>query len=73
MKETQVNYTQEKLWQAVETLVTGRGRIQERLAYAAEFLIRLDGGHPAFPEHADLQKRLDRVVDRLTNVPATGD
>ena len=55
-----MDYTQEKLWQAVDTLVTGTDRIQERLVYAAEFLIRLRGSSPAFPGHEDLQRRLEK-------------
>jgi hypothetical protein len=70
------NYTQEKLWQAVEGLATGVGRIQERLDSAARHaLIRLQhgGGELAFQGHPELQARFDRLLDRLTSTPPRGD
>ena len=67
-----MDYTQEKLWQAVNTLV-GSGSIQTRLRYAAEYLIRVKGrDEHAFPQ-AELQERFARVMERLTSTPAVGD
>ncbi|MDE0394257.1 MAG: hypothetical protein OYK82_05710 [Gammaproteobacteria bacterium] len=67
------DYTQEKLWQAVDILV-GRCTIQERLKNAAMYLIRLKGFKDdlAFPGDLDAQTRLDHIIGRLTSVPTTG-
>ena len=65
-----MNYTQEKLYQAMQALV-GAGSVQERLASAAFYLVRLKLRH-AFPDHVDLQGKFDGVMSRLTSVPAVG-
>lgn len=64
-----IDYTQEKLWQAVDTLL-GSSPIQTRLKYAAMFLIRLSGkdDDPAFRQ-PELQERFDRLMERLTSTP----
>lgn len=67
-----IDYTQEKLYQAVNCLISD-GSIQSRLSYAAEYLLRLQGGDPAFPEHRDLQERLGKVLHDLASSPAIGD
>ena len=68
------DYTQEKLWQAVETLI-GSGSIQERLKFAAMYLIRLDSTKDglAFPGDSDAQTRFARLMERLTSAPPSGD
>ena len=68
------DYTQEKLWQAVETLI-GSGSIQERLKFAAMYLIRLDSTKDdlAFAGDSDAQTRFDRLIERLTSAPPSGD
>ena len=63
-----MNYTQEKLWQAVHALI-GAGTIQQRLNAAAQYLIRLRpdrSGAPAFPAMPALESRLNEVLRRLT-------
>lgn len=60
-----VDYTQEKLWQAMDTLV-GTGSLQERLRFAGEYLLRLRGKEVAFPAYPALQERLMGVLDQLT-------
>ena len=44
------HYAEEKLYQAVHCLVTGVGMLNQRLAGAADYLIRLDPNH--FPDLA---------------------
>ena len=68
------DYTQEKLWQAVETLI-GSGSIQERLKFAAMYLIRLDSTKDdlAFAGDSDAQTRFDLLIERLTSAPPSGD
>jgi hypothetical protein len=40
MDDDRYGYAREKLWQAIETLV-GAGSVQDRLTFAADFLLRL--------------------------------
>jgi hypothetical protein len=68
-----MNYTQEKLWQAVHLLVTADEPIRKRLAYAAQYLSRVyHVGSPdrAFTGHPELQERFERLMERLTSTPA---
>ena len=68
------DYTQEKLWQAVNALI-GPGHIQERLNSAATYLIRLDTRREdnlAFPSDPVAQTRFDRFIGRLTSSRPTG-
>ncbi len=65
------DYTQEKLWQAVQHLI-GPGSIQRRLEAAAGYIIRLQGGDAAFDE-PDLQRQVDMLIQELTKTPARGD
>jgi hypothetical protein len=60
-----ISYVQEKLWQALDTLV-GAGSLQERLAYAAEYLIRLKIDE--IPDRWRAEFRT--VMDSLTRYPA---
>ena len=64
------DYTQEKLWQAVNALI-GPGHIQERLNSAAAYLLRLDT-RMAFPSDPVAQTRFDRSIERLTSSQPTG-
>ena len=69
------DYTQEKLYLAVETLI-GSGSIQERLESAAMYhLISLDSTKDdlAFAGDSDAQTRLDRLIERLRSAPPSGD
>ena len=65
------NYTQQKLWQAVQALI-GPGHIQERLNSAAVLLVLLDP-RMAFPSDPDAQTLFDRSIKRLTSSQPTGD
>jgi hypothetical protein len=65
-----IGYTQEKLMQAVASLATGAGRVQERLMSAAIVLIRLRPDD--FPE-GELRRTFIGVRDDLTFEQATGD
>jgi len=65
-----IDYAQEKLMQAIDTLATGTGTIQDRLGGAALYLIRLKPED--FPE-GDLRKLFQGVKDDLTFEPAKGD
>ena len=60
-----ISYVQEKLWQAVDTLVGG-GTIQDRLAYAAEYLIRVKVDEIPDSRRAEF----GAVMDSLTKHPA---
>ena len=64
------DYTQEKLWQAVNALI-GPGHIQERLNSAAVLLLRIDT-RMAFPSDPDAQTLFDRSIKRLTSSQPTG-
>ena len=68
------DYTQEKLWQAVDILI-GSGSIQERLEFAAMYLICLNSPKDdlAFAGDSDAQTRFDRLIERLTSAPPSGD
>ena len=57
--------TQEKLWQALHSLV-GTGTIQDRLTFAGMYLIRLRAHEPAFPAMPTLETRLLEVLHQLT-------
>ena len=65
------NYTQQKLWQAVQALI-GPGHIQERLNSAAVLLVLLDP-RMAFAGDSDAQTRFARLIERLTSAPPSGD
>ena len=58
-----IEYAHEKLLDAIYSLATGAGRIQERLGHAAQSLIRLKPDD--FPDK-DLQWRFKGIVDDLT-------
>jgi hypothetical protein len=58
-----IEYAWEKLMQAVDSLATGTGRLQERLADAALFLIRL---RPEDIPEGDLRRTFLGVMDDLT-------
>ena len=62
----------EKLWVAIQVLVTGGGRIQERLESAAIGLVGI-----YLPSESDLPKKyqeaLKSIIQDLTKEPAKGD
>ncbi len=62
----------EKLWQAIDTLVTSGGRLQERLASAATGLAGV-----YLPSKSDLPKKYQEefksIIQDLTKEPAKGD
>jgi hypothetical protein len=64
-----LDYTKEKFWQAVHSLATGAGAIQDRLAGAAQYLIRLQ------PDDlpAKLRKEFEGMQHELTKEEASGD
>ena len=64
------NYTQQKLWQAVQALI-GPGHIQERLNSAAGLLVLIDA-RMAFPSDPDAQTLFDSSIKRLTSSQPTG-
>jgi hypothetical protein len=66
-----VDYTQQKLWEAVSALI-GTGTLQRRLDFAAQHLVYLRKPEAPFPSSSALGERLEEVIGRLTNVPATG-
>ena len=64
------SYARQKLFQAVDTLVTGSGRVQERLGAGAIKLL------PARPEdipYDDLRRTYVGVIDDLTYAKAQGE
>ena len=61
-----MDYTQQKLWEAVRSLVMGHGRIQERLANAGVPLAIVHSR--AFEGHAELRERFEAMIRRLTTV-----
>jgi hypothetical protein len=65
-----IEYAWEKLMQAVDSLATGTGRLQERLADAALFLIRLK---PDDIPEGDLRRTFLGVMDDLTYTPPQGE
>jgi hypothetical protein len=69
-KELRLDYAREKLWQAIHVLVTSESSLQERLASAAIYLIRLQAKDD-FPE--EYQAAFEFIVDSLTHEPAVGD
>src|SRR5436309_3415518 len=71
-----IDYTQQKFWEAINALVSGTGRIQERLESAGRSLVILQhhgADDAAFVKQPELQRRFDQVMDRLTSTPARGD
>jgi len=58
-----MDYAIEKYWQAVDVLV-GSGPLQERLTFAAEYLMRLTDRN--FPDRVDLAERHDAIMKKLT-------
>lgn len=62
-------YTREKLFQAVDVLV-GDGTVQERLASAATYLIRLHEPENDFPP--ELQEEFKAIKHALTKEQAIG-
>jgi hypothetical protein len=68
-----VSYTHEKFYQAVAELI-GCGTIQERLARAGQFLLRLAIGGPGGVAFTDpqLMGRFDAVWAKMTAVDAEG-
>jgi hypothetical protein len=60
-----IDYVREKLWQALDVLV-GAKPIQDRLAYAADALIRLKSSEIPDEERAEF----DAVMHALTKYPA---
>jgi hypothetical protein len=65
-----IEYASEKLMQAIDSLATGTGRLQERLADAALFLIRLQ---PDDIPEGDLRRTFLGVMDELTFAQAQGE
>jgi hypothetical protein len=65
-----LGYAKEKLRDAVDSLATGAGRVQERLSYAAMVLIRLRPDD--FPE-GELRRTFIGVLDDLTFDQAIGE
>src|SRR5436190_2797707 len=67
-----LDYVWEKLYTAVNILITGQGTIQERLGSAyADSLIRLRGGTNDIP--TELRSDFDQLERALTREPAEGD
>jgi hypothetical protein len=64
-----MDYTREKFWQAVHTLATSPARIQERLAGAAQFLMRL---HEPDDLPEEYRQEFRAVWNELTAEQATG-
>jgi hypothetical protein len=64
-------YAREKFWQAVDTLATSDRSIQERLAGAALFLMRLHKPDEDLPE--ELREEFKAVWHELTKEKAVGD
>jgi hypothetical protein len=65
-----IEYAKEKLTDAVYSLPTGTGRVQERLGHTALVLIRL--GPDDFPER-ELRRTFIGIWDDLTFDEAAGD
>lgn len=65
------SYGREKLWQAVDCLVSGTGSIQERLESAALYLIRLEPNNDEMPKELHLE--LEAILLDLTKMAAKGD
>jgi hypothetical protein len=65
-----IGYAKEKSTDAVDSLATGAGRVQERLSLAADFLIRLRPDD--FPE-GELRRKFIGIWDDLTFDQPTGD
>ena len=63
-------YALEKLFQAVDTLVTGSGRVHERLGTAA---MKLLPARPGDIPYDDLRRAFVGVIDDLTYAKAQGD
>ena len=63
-------HAREKLFQAVDILVTGSGRVQERLGAAA---IKLLPARPQDIPYDDLRRTFVGVMDDLTYARAQGD
>jgi hypothetical protein len=63
-------YVNEKLWQAIHVLVTSESRLQQRLAGAAEYLIRL---RPTEDLPEKPRKELEAILHSLTKEPAETD
>jgi hypothetical protein len=61
-----IGYAHEKLMDAIYSLATGAGRIQERLGHAAQSLIRLKPDD--FPDE-HLRRSFNGIVDDLTYEP----
>jgi len=59
-----VDYAREKLYQAVESLISG-GTIKHRVAATGQFLIRLKSED--FPQ--DLREKYDNIMKQLTEFP----
>jgi hypothetical protein len=66
---SRMNYTQQKLWEAVRMLASGTEPIRQRLNYAGMSLAILNYGgerDAAFASHPDLQRRFDAVMQQIT-------
>ena len=61
-----MSYAQEKFYQALTCLIS-EGPLRKRLAYAAQYLIRLTPQHFANSDHL---KAWERIRDKLTWVDA---
>lgn len=66
-----IDYTQQKLWEAVNSLI-GTGTLQERLKYAAVAIGLLRVHAPAFPTFPELEERLARLIERVSDSPMRG-
>jgi hypothetical protein len=65
MDDDRYGYAREKLWQAIETLV-GAGPVQERLTFAADFLLRLMPDKHLPSEH---RVEFEEIKAALTSTP----
>jgi hypothetical protein len=61
-----MDYAIEKYWEALDVLV-GTGPLQERLTFAAVYLMRLN--EREFPGRPDLAQRHGEIMKKLTATP----
>ncbi|MBB5063936.1 hypothetical protein [Granulicella mallensis] len=68
--ENTYNYGRQKLWQAVHSLATGTGNIQERLESAMMGLNGLQSNQEWLP--VEVRHKLEAIIQELTRTPAQG-
>ncbi len=66
-------YAEEKFIEAVDELIVGRGAFADRLTRAIFVLSRLSRGGAPVSANAELQRRFDRMMSRVTSTPAWED